>query len=242
MGFGYLFLGYLVTFVLRLTAEGLGVTGFALLLGYSLMLAGLWQLTRFEKSFAVSKWLLIPLLVGALYQTVKDIAALCAASVPFFTPVTDTVMTWIEFALLLAFNVSMLIGVYRIAKQVELPSTGNAALRNIMFIGVGSVLYLIGNLPLPNFELVRKYLSLPIMLLQIVWIVANLLLLLSCTKNICKAGDEEQPPKRYRWELLNKIGDAYEDNRQRSVQRLTREMEDKLRAKKEKNHRKKKKR
>ena len=111
-----------------------------------------------------------------------------------------------------------------------------------MFIGVGSVLYLIGNLPLPNFELVRKYLSLPIMLLQIVWIVANLLLLLSCTKNICKAGDEEQPPKRYRWELLNKIGDAYEDNRQRSVQRLTREMEDKLRAKKEKNHRKKKKR
>ena len=44
MGFGYLLLGYLVTFVLYLTVQGLGFGGIALLLGYGVMLLGLSEL------------------------------------------------------------------------------------------------------------------------------------------------------------------------------------------------------
>ncbi len=246
MGFGYLLLGYLVTFLLQLTAQGLGMGGIALVLGYALMFYGLWQLTRFERSFAVAKWMLVPLFVIALYATLKDFAVLFLWELPFVTPVLDAVVMWTEFALVFAFNLSMLLAIRAIAKQVELLRTERAAIRNAIFVGIYVILFLVGNLPLSNLEVVRTYLKLPVALLQLVWILCNLFLLLSCTKDICKAGDENIEPKRYKWEFLNKIGDAYEANRQRSIERTTRETEERLRRRnaereKKKIHHKKKK-
>ena len=52
MGFGYLFIGYLITFVLYLTVQALGLGGLALLLGYATMLLGLVELTRYQRAFS----------------------------------------------------------------------------------------------------------------------------------------------------------------------------------------------
>ena len=72
MGFGFLFLGYLLTFVLYLTANRLGVGAFALLLGYLLMFLGILKLEKYEKRFGFAKILLIPLFLGGIYQAVGD--------------------------------------------------------------------------------------------------------------------------------------------------------------------------
>ena len=58
MGFGYLFVGYLITFVLYLTVQAFGVGGLALLIGYGTMMLGLWELTRYQKAFAWATLLL----------------------------------------------------------------------------------------------------------------------------------------------------------------------------------------
>ena len=50
MGFGYLFLGYLVSFVISLTLKQLDVGGLAYLLGFALMLRGLLELERYQRA------------------------------------------------------------------------------------------------------------------------------------------------------------------------------------------------
>ncbi len=239
MGFGYLLIGYLVTFLLHLTVDALGFGGFALLLGYGLMFYGLSELNRYQKAFAAARWLLVPLLISAAYEALANLDALFLWKLPIVNPTVNTVYDWTVFVLLFLFNISMLYGIRAIAKDVELPRVEIAAIRNAIFVFIYVVLHLVGNLPIPNLEAIRNYLTLPLLLVQFAWILCNLFLLLSCNKNICPASDVEQTPKRYRWDVLNKIGDTYEANRQRSIERTTREVEEKLRRRKEKREEKK---
>ena len=51
MGFGWLFLGYIVSFVLYSVAKLLSAGFAAHLTGYLLMLRGLWELRRYRKEF-----------------------------------------------------------------------------------------------------------------------------------------------------------------------------------------------
>lgn len=239
MGFGYLLLGYLVTFVLSLTVTELGFGGLAFLLGYGLMFYGLSGLNRFQKAFSAPRWILIPMFVTALYETAVNLSELFAFSLPFVNATVNTAFDWAVFVLTFLFNFSLLFAIRAIAKDVELPRLETAAIRNVIFVCLYVLLHLIGNLPLSNQETVRGYLALPVVMLQIVWIACNLFLILTCTKDICKAGEEELPPKRYRWEWVNRIGDAYEANRQKSIDRTTEEVEEMLRRRKEKREKKK---
>jgi hypothetical protein len=74
---------------------------------------------------------------------------------------------------------------------------------------------------------------------QIVYTVLNLLLLINCAKDICPAGEEEQPIKRSRFQIINRIGDAYERNQQRAVERTMQEAEEKMRRRQEARNKKK---
>ncbi len=239
MGFGYLTIGYLVTFVLYLPAQALGVGTLALLIGYGTMLLGLCQLNRFQFRFAYAKWLLLPLIVTALYDCAHSLSELFLWDLPLFQTAVTSVIDWIKFILLILFNFLMLYAIRALAEQVELPRTVMASIRNLVFVALYAVLYLIGNLPIENIKTVQGYLVFPVTLLQMVWIVCNLILLISCAKNICAEGNEEIEPKRYRWEWINRIGDAYENNRQRSIDRLRQETEEKLQKRKEAREKKK---
>ena len=239
MGFGYLAIGYLVTFVLYLPAQALDVGGLALLIGYGSMLLGLSRLNRFELRFVYAKWLLIPLIVTALYDCARPLSELFLLNLPIFQASVIGVVDWIKFILLILFNFFMLYAIRALAEQVELPRTVMASIRNLVFVALYAVLYLIGNLPIENIKTVQGYLIFPVTLLQMVWIACNLILLVSCAKNICAEGNEEIEPKRYRWEWINRIGDAYESNRQRSIDRLRQETEEKLQKRKEAREKKK---
>ena len=50
MGFGYLLLGYLISFLIYLTVQALGVGSLALLAGYLLMLYGLATLCKYHNA------------------------------------------------------------------------------------------------------------------------------------------------------------------------------------------------
>lgn len=234
MGFGYLLIGYLVTFVIYLTLQALGLGGLGLLVGYGIMLLGLFQLHRFQDEFVYAKWTLIPLLVLAVYESVISLAELFLLELPFSTQSVAAITDWITFLLIMFFNLTLLYGIRALAKAVELPRINTMAVRNSVFVGAYGVLYVLGQTtPL------GQYLVVPLVLLQIVWVAFNLFLFLTCAKDICPEGEEEIAPKRYRWELLNKIGDMYERNRQRSIEQTTREAEEVLRRRREKRNQKK---
>ena len=237
MGFGYLAIGYLVTFILYIPAYGLGVGGFALLIGYGIMLLGLARLEAFHRSFAIAKWVQIPLIVTALYTSMHSLATLFWWNVPLFhNTILNSVIEWSEFALQIFFNFAVLYAIREIAKEVEIPRIASAGLRNMIFVCGYTVLYIVGKM---NIAQIGGYLNLSISVIKLVWIICNLFLMITCAKDICSADDEDMPPKRYRWEFLNRIGDAYERNHNRAINKVLEETEDRLRKKQEERNQKK---
>ena len=234
MGFGYLLIGYLITFVIYLTFDALGFGGLGLLLGYGVMLMGLTRLNPFQRAFSYARWSLIPLICVAVYQSVVAVCEMLLIDLPIHGAAVEQVLSWGTFLLQIFFNLSLLYGIRALARDVELPRINTMAVRNSILVGAYALLYVLGQIPS-----LTSYLVVPVVLTQIVWVACNLFLILTCAKDICPEGEEEIAPKRYRWEWLNKIGDTYERNRQRSIDQTTREVEDALRRRKEKREEKK---
>jgi hypothetical protein len=141
----------------------------------------------------------------------------------------------------MVFHAALLSSIRELAMRVELKNLSGFAIRNMVLILTYGILYLVNGLPFGFSETVKGYFALTLTLLQIVWIFANLFLLLSCNKSICAEGQEIPQKKRYRWEFLNKLGDSFEDTFKRASDRTRSEMEEHLKKKQEKKSRKKKK-
>ena len=87
----------------------------------------------------------------------------------------------------------------------------------------------------------RQYLTFSTVLFNIAWLALNLLLIVSCAKNICPAGDEEVTPRRSRFEWINRMGDAYEESHTKLREQARHDGEELRRRHEERKHRKKKK-
>ena len=234
MGFGYLLLGYLVAFLLKLLASGLGMGGFALLLGYGMMCWGLTRLKLFCRSFAFGEWSLYPLLLIALYRCAGDLSTVFLWDHPIFKGTFSTVIMWAELILIVIFHAAVLSAIRELAMQLELKHISIAAIRNTVIVALYAMLYLIYALPVGLSETVKPYLGISLTVFNLAWMVLNLFLFLTCAKDICAEGDEEIEPKRYRWEFLNRIGDRFGENIQKAGEKNKEEIEGFLRRRNEK--------
>ncbi len=240
MGFGYLLIGYLAAFLLKMTAEALQLGFLALLLGYGLMLCGLYTLKRFCRAFLWAEILLYPLLITVIYHALRSCSELFLWNIPIVTDQMTAIVGWVEFVFIMAFHAALLSAIREIAIRVDLKSTASAAIRNSVFVLAYAILYLVCNLPIAAMDGVRNYFILSLTLLNLVWVFLNLILLLSCTKNICAKGEEDPEPKRYKWNFLNRIGDAFDKTLQGATDRQREEIEEHLRKRNEKKKKKKK--
>ncbi len=238
MGFGYLLLGYLVTFLLKLAVSALGVGFVALLVGYGLMAWGLDTLKRYCPFFAYAQWCLIPLFLTALYHGAEDLSSLFLWNLPFVTSAVSKAIGWVDFAVIMLFHAALLSAIRELAMQVELKQTASASVRNMIIVFIYAVLYIFCMLPIAALDSVRRYFVLSLNLFNLAWIFCNLFLFLSCAKNICAEGQENPEPKRYRWNFLNRVGDSFEKNIQKAGERNKNDIEDYLRRKREKRERK----
>ena len=241
MGFGWLLIGYLVTFVFEMTANALKVGPLVVLLGYALMLRGLIGLRRFCKPFLIAAWILAPLFLLNLYRDLALFDEWFLWEIPFVTSSVTSAVDWLEFLFLMIFHAAMLSAVRVLALRVDLQRTAVATMRNLIVVFLFAVLYVIARLPLPELDGARPYLTLAVTVLNLAFIFLNLILLLSCTKNICPEGEEDPPPKRYRWNLLNRIGDKFAQTQEQAVQKQREDIENHLRRRREKRASKKRK-
>ncbi len=231
MGFGYLLLGYLTTFLLKMLASALGVGSLALLIGYFLMWTGLRSLRLFCRSFEWAELALYPMMATALFGLLSDLSKLFLWNLPFLDG-ASAVVAWVDFALIMVYHAALLSAIREIGEQVELKRISSAAMRNSIIVLLYAVLYLIYFIPGP-WDSVRGYLALSMTLLNVAWIFCNLWLLLNCTKDIAAEGQEEPEPKRYKWEFLNRMGDQFEENMKKAADSNREAIEEHLRKKQE---------
>jgi len=239
MGFGYLLVGYLISFVLRMLAANLGMGGIVFVIGCAMMLAGLWNLHHYHEAFFYSKWAAVALIVLGCYDVLKDLDELFLWNLGFLNGKPELVFSWILFFLILFFNLAMLYGIRMISRDLGILHMETSAIRNSFFVALHAILYMLGNLPIVALSPIQSYLIVPIVFTNLIWLFCNLFLLLACNKNICRSGDEDQPTKPSRIGFLNRMNEIYEENRQKAIQKTTREAEDALRRRKEKREQKK---
>ena len=230
MGFGYLFLGYLVTFLLHTVAGALGVGSLAMLVGCLLMWLGLKTLRLYCSGFVLAEWSLYSLLALSGYRLAEELSQMFLWSTSVFDN-AETVMAWVEFALIMVFHAALLSALREIGMQVELQKISTAAIRNMILVSLYAVLYAWYWIPNLIGDTAKGYLTLSITLLNLGWIICNLWLLLTCAKDIVAEGQEEIEPKRYKWEFLNRIGDRFEENMKRAAESNRDAIEDHLRKK-----------
>lgn len=209
MGFGYLLLGYLVTYVIYITASSVGFGSLALLAGSALMFWALCSLRRFCVAFDAARWLTIPMFALGLCCLWQDIAKAWLVWEGTAADLLLSVVTWTSFAITLLFHFALLYAIRILALEVELNKLSSHAMYNTLAVGIWGALFLLCNMPAIG-EKVLPYLSISMGLFNLVYLVSNVILLLRCAKNICAEGDEEVASKPSRFAWVNRMRDSYD--------------------------------
>ena len=209
MGFGYLLIGFLIAFPIHLLASTANVGSVVLLLGYGLMFCGLTLLNRYHSTFALSRWVAALTAVPALFGVVIDVEAMFGLD---FSAVLNehvrSAFEGVEFALKILFLLSMLYAVRKLAGSVGLGGIASWALLNMIFSGSLGALRIVWEFPFV--APIRSYFTFSVLLLEVVIMICVGLMLISCNKNICAAGDEDASPRRSRFAFINRITEAAE--------------------------------
>ena len=198
MGFGYLLIGYILTFAFSLS------NGYYFLdvIGATVMLVGLLRLAQYGKNFLRALWADMAYLLISLSRAILLLMHLMPESGALPTAFS---LMYALGALVLHFF--LLAGIYYIAGQVELEKEKQHARRNIALMLVYYCLHMIACLIAPLLGNAGNILSLAILVLGIVVILLNVVLIHACYCRICLVGQEkgERPRSRYEW--LNRFRD-----------------------------------
>lgn len=236
MGFGWLFLGYIVSFVLYSAAKLLSAGFAAHLIGYLLMLRGLWELRKYRKEFLLPLGGVAVLFPLTVYEALEELGGTFLWRIPFVTPTVTDVVDWVNFAMVLFVHFTLYYAVACLAKEVELPRT----MRDAVFDGIVgvlyAVLYIVSRLPVT--ASVAAQFSVPLTVYLLFWRICDICLLISCCKNICPEGDEEVAPRKYRWEFLNRMGERFSANFRRAADSARDAREETLRRRQNRRKRK----
>ena len=223
MGFGIMFFGYFITYIMALNAYG----AFFRFAGYLAMAYGAQKLSEYQRSFTWSAYASLLLALMSVVRIVSDYTLLIPSA--FLD-----VFVYIEAAVVLIYHVLLLLSIRQIAKETEVDKIEGRAVTNIFFISLYFLLYAIGMLPTSFSESYEQNMALPITLLYLAWIILDLVLLLSCYSNICDEGDIDMQRKPSKFEFVNRV-------RAQLDEKSARARESALQYKKEKADRKKKK-
>lgn len=210
MGFGLLFIGYF--FLLFFPVGSMGVLPNIAALGCIIMFSACGRLSHFAqdcKGFKLARYTLIPYFGIAVADLALDIA--CYAGVS--DQVTDTYLakplTLAADLIFGVFAVFLMVGIYKLAKEVELPKiasrTGIVLSISVLFSLFAAVSDIAAFVTVPVSSRITaavNYIGFAAFILEYLAIFLSLAHIFSCYMNICLEGDEDMP---YRADLFDKI-------------------------------------
>lgn len=209
MGFGILFVGYL------LVSLGMFVPfGFVMrLAGYSLMAIAFLKLKEFNKSFIYPLIASVFMTIYGTYSAVYQGAEKFSISLPAFFETIAEPMLFVGLAGIICLDLAVSYSIYKIAVAVELNKPKASAVRNAAIVGLFGIISVLWI----SIDSYKKYFGLPMFLLLLVSIVLYLTLIFSCYMYICPEGDEDMPRRESKFEFVNKFRDESERRTEQAV-------------------------
>lgn len=207
MGFGYLLIGYIFTFLFSLS----NVYFFADIIGTVLMMIGLsklaWHGKNFLRAMQVDILLLALCFVRALLMIFRVITG---------KGIVDTVMAVAIAAVGLVLQFFIFAGIYYLAMDVGLEKESGRAKRSILLVFTYYILHIVILLIGPALgNTIGNIAALCVMLYGLAAILFNIYLIHSCYCRICLKGQEhgERTKSKHEWiNRLNEKTDALLDN------------------------------
>ena len=218
MGFGLIFIGYLLTFLLSL-AGGYGC--YPALVGCFVLLYAQTKLTEYEQSFKYSFFATIPMSLCALFDVLMSGAELMETTLPGFLgwAETEVAIRYADMIFKLAFHALLLLAVARIAADTGLDRVNRAANRNLVVYVVYFALAAIAAM-LPAGLEIAPYIFIAQFVLYLTCAVLNATTLFSCYMHICDEGDQDMKAKPSRFESVNRWREEF-DRREEKARRAS---------------------
>ncbi len=190
MGFGWLFIGYFFVNIMALYSP----LSVAMLVGYPLMICGLYRLAPYHRYFRFFFYYSFASLPFALYFSAYGLSQLLPAlQLSVFAGGLHLAVEWLYFAFSLGFQVLLLLSVAGITAELGLLSIQSSAWRNMIMVGLYYLLDGFARLPIPWIVSHQGLFSLSLILLRLCYILFNMYLIFKCYRHICPEEDRDMP-------------------------------------------------
>lgn len=198
MGFGYLFLGYLLFLNPVYSA-------YTDLFACLIQGIGIWMLARYNRGFSLARCALVPLTAAAALAFLCRILEFCGKAAAF-TSAAKTPLALTQYGLEMLYLLFLLSGVQMIAAETSLDKLAARASRwRIFALVYYSALFL--TVSALGGSLAGHLLGAAVYLVGLVYPFFIAAILWTCYMRICLEGDEDMPEKPLRFAWANRLRD-----------------------------------
>ena len=198
MGFGLMFVGYFFTYLISLALV-------PKILGYAIMTWATVKLSAFDVKFKRCIPALFGLLIISAYILSGDILKYFKIESALFNAVATSIVSVAEEALVIAFHILLMLAIGNIARDTGLEKIRFRAMRNLLILCIAEATYTVVAL-VPKSTVIQTIFAVAV-ILRFVWIFLDLILLASCYRLICEAGDEDMPDREINIPVIKQMED-----------------------------------
>ena len=195
MGFGLMFIGYFFVYVMSYVF-------IPKLVGYLIMLWASLKLSAFDIKFKKCVPILGALSIVSVYTLTGGVFNHIGTDLVFFNEIALNIVSLTEEALTLVFHAFLMLAISSIARDTGLENIRFRSMRNLVVIGIAEIFYVVVTLlPKENIQV----LFFTALVLRLLWIILDLILLVSCYRMICEEGDEDMPDKEINIPIIKQM-------------------------------------
>jgi hypothetical protein len=209
MGWGLLFFGYFLEFVLGMNSM---FAPFVHVIGYALMAVGINGLRRYCRSFGRAYICALVLLLLGIWRMFVGVDEMFSLQLPFLLDGITQTVNWADFAVMILFHVFLALSVKELALRVSVSKNAVRAMRNLIAFALYAGCYLLLSI-VPALKVL-----IPVtLLLRLFWAICNCVMLYSCYMHIAPANEhEERPPSRFAF--VNRMRAAFAAREQKAIE------------------------
>jgi hypothetical protein len=225
MGFGLLFIGYFLHYLLGLNQ----LITFTTLIGCVLMYVGLSSLSLYCHTFNFARYTTFALALTAFYRTAEGITELFPVTISFVNDAIGYYVSLLELMVTVVFHAFLSIAIKEICLRTGVQKNAVRAMTNLVAVVLYELLWFWYSTEqqrssmMPTSVEQRSFSGMLYgftMLMKLIWIFSNLTLIGSCYRRICPAGQEAADAKRAkkpsRFAFVNDMREKYRKSEEKA--------------------------